>query len=175
MAVTWDRVKTATVSDTTVRLPWVSPRTPPWFTGIFPISWTPLCHRWGYPIQSSHCYILIPKKSHLIHPPFGSPRHHLNDFLRQGNRILGLFLAWHNTSNSSHKRTLSTLQPNGPISTKPPPTPITPPSYPFQLLCTDYSHYQGVNYLVVIDRHSNWPTIEHCKDGATGLLETLRF
>ena len=55
----------------------------------------------------------------------------------------------------------------------PPPTPITPPSYPFQLVCANYFTYKGVNYLVVVDRYSNWPIIERCKDGATGLINCL--
>jgi hypothetical protein len=38
-----------------------------------------------------------------------------------------------------------------------PPTPLTSPDYPFQCVCADYFHYKGVNYLVVVDRYSNWP------------------
>ena len=55
-----------------------------------------------------------------------------------------------------------------------PPTPITPPSYPFQLICADFFHYKGVNYLVVIDRYSNWPIIERSHNGTKGLIDCLR-
>ncbi len=61
-----------------------------------------------------------------------------------------------------------------PSQPQPPPTPTTPPNYPFQLVCADYFHYRGVHYLVVIDRYSDWPIIERCKEGATGLIHCLR-
>ena len=49
----------------------------------------------------------------------------------------------------------------------------TPPrSYPFQLLCADFFHYRGMNYLIV-DRYSNWPIIERAHDGAKGLINCL--
>lgn len=41
-----------------------------------------------------------------------------------------------------------------------PPTPLTSPQYPFQCVCADFFHYKGVNYLVIVDRYSNWPIIE---------------
>ena len=36
--------------------------------------------------------------------------------------------------------------------------PVAPPSpsYPFQMLATDYCHLNGVNYLVIVDRYSGW-------------------
>ena len=55
-----------------------------------------------------------------------------------------------------------------------PPTVMQQPCYPFQLLCADYFHYQGVNYLVIVDRYSNWPIVERAHDGANGLVNTLR-
>ena len=55
-----------------------------------------------------------------------------------------------------------------------PPTPPTLPEYPFQCICADYFHYQGHNYLVIVDRYSNWPIVERAEDGATGLIKTLR-
>ena len=47
------------------------------------------------------------------------------------------------------------------------------PCYPFQLLCADYFHYQGVSYLALADRYSNWPIVERAHDGANGLVNTL--
>ena len=55
-----------------------------------------------------------------------------------------------------------------------PPTPPTLPEYPFQCICADYFHYQGHTYLVIVDRYSNWPIVERAKDGAEGLINTLR-
>ena len=48
------------------------------------------------------------------------------------------------------------------------------PCYPFQLLCADDFHYNGVNYPVIVDRYSNWPIVERPHDGANGLVNTLR-
>jgi len=55
-----------------------------------------------------------------------------------------------------------------------PPTPLTPPDYPFQCMCADYFHYKGCNYLVVVDRYSNWPIVERASHGAGGLIACLR-
>ena len=55
-----------------------------------------------------------------------------------------------------------------------PPTPLTDPDYPFQCVCADYFHYKGCNYLVVVDRYSNWPIVERAADGSKGLLDCLR-
>lgn len=54
--------------------------------------------------------------------------------------------------------------------------PVTPPqaTYPFQLLCADYFTYRGFNYLVIVDRFSNWPILERARDGAKGLVDSLR-
>lgn len=52
--------------------------------------------------------------------------------------------------------------------------PPTPAEYPFQCVCADYFHYQCRNFLVVIDRYSNWPIVERAKDGAQGLINVLR-
>ena len=59
-------------------------------------------------------------------------------------------------------------QPNAPL------TIMQQPCYPFQLLCADYFHYQGVNNLVIVDRYSNRPIVERAHDGANGLVNTLR-
>ena len=54
-----------------------------------------------------------------------------------------------------------------------PPIP-TVPEYSYQCLCPDYFTYQGHNYLVVVDRYSNWPIVERSHQGATGLITCLR-
>ena len=48
------------------------------------------------------------------------------------------------------------------------------PAYPFQCIVADYFHYRGHNYLVVVDRYSNWPIVEEASNGATGLIGALR-
>jgi len=56
-----------------------------------------------------------------------------------------------------------------------PPTPLFDPSYPFQCVCANYFHYKGCNYLLVVDRYSNWPiVIKHAHAGADGLIDCLR-
>ena len=55
-----------------------------------------------------------------------------------------------------------------------PPTPPMSPAYPFQCIVADYFHYGGNNYLVVVDRYSNWPIVEKASDGAAGLIAALR-
>ena len=55
-----------------------------------------------------------------------------------------------------------------------PPTPPVNPAYPFQCIVTDYFHYKGHNYLVAVDRYSNWPIVEEAAHGAAGLIAALR-
>jgi hypothetical protein len=55
-----------------------------------------------------------------------------------------------------------------------PPTPPILPLYPFQGVCADYFKYSGSNYLVVVDRYSNWPIVERATDGSKGLISCLR-
>ena len=55
-----------------------------------------------------------------------------------------------------------------------PPTPPILPAYPFQSIASDFFHYTGRNYLVVVDRYSNWPVVELASDGANGLVSALR-
>ena len=54
-----------------------------------------------------------------------------------------------------------------------PPTPPVP-EYPFQYLCSDFFHYKGHNYLVSVDRYSNWPMVEQTSGGSEGLIRSLR-
>lgn len=47
-------------------------------------------------------------------------------------------------------------------------TPVEP-RYPFQHNCADFFHHQGITYLVVVDRFSNWPVVTPSREGSTGL------
>ena len=54
------------------------------------------------------------------------------------------------------------------LSPKLPPPAVFPmlPAYPFQCICSDYVHYKEINYLVIVDRYSNWPIVERAHEGA---------
>ena len=47
-------------------------------------------------------------------------------------------------------------------------------AYLFQCICADFFHYKESNYLVIVDRYSNWPIVERSTNGALGLINTLR-
>ena len=68
----------------------------------------------------------------------------------------------------------SLCQQMAPSNPSPPPTPPRVPDYPFQLICADYFHHSGANYLVIVDRYSNWPIVERSNEGAKGLIACLR-
>jgi len=55
-----------------------------------------------------------------------------------------------------------------------PPTQPILPDYPFQCISADYFHHRGSNYLVAVDRYSNWPIIGRGLQGAKGLINILR-
>ena len=55
-----------------------------------------------------------------------------------------------------------------------PPAPATVPEYPFQQICADYFNLSGSNYVIVVDRYTNWPRVERATEGSTGLIKTLR-
>ena len=68
-----------------------------------------------------------------------------------------------------------TCRRNAPTQLPLPPVPPPVPHYPFQLISSDYFNYEGHNYLVVIDRYSNWPLIRLCKsESAEELTSCLR-
>ena len=48
------------------------------------------------------------------------------------------------------------------------------PSYPFQCVRSDFFTYKGINYLVTVDRYSNWPIIDRTTGGADSLINSLR-
>ncbi|MEM7284015.1 MAG: DDE-type integrase/transposase/recombinase, partial [Pseudomonadota bacterium] len=62
---------------------------------------------------------------------------------------------------------------NAPSQPSAPPTPPIQPQYPFQSICADFFHYAGHNYLVIVDRYSNWPIVERAHEGSKGLISSL--
>ena len=63
---------------------------------------------------------------------------------------------------------------NAPSQPNAPPTAPILPAYPFQCLSSDYFSYMGNNYLVAVDRYSNWPVVQQAANGAYGLITCLR-
>ena len=61
-----------------------------------------------------------------------------------------------------------------PLNPNLPPTPPAQPEYPFQRIAADYFTFLGKNYLVVVDRYSNWPIVEQANNGSKGLISALR-
>ena len=55
-----------------------------------------------------------------------------------------------------------------------PPVDISQPEYPFQLLCCDYMHFNNRDYLVIVDRYSNWPIVFEQSGKAETLVKKLR-
>ena len=55
----------------------------------------------------------------------------------------------------------------------PPTSPILV-AYLVQRKYIDYFNYQGMNYLVIVDRYSNRPIVERAQDGSKGLIDTFR-
>ena len=55
-----------------------------------------------------------------------------------------------------------------------PPEEIILPDYPFQKICCDYFAYESSNYLVVVDRYSNWPIVFKENGKAEKLVSRLR-
>ena len=63
---------------------------------------------------------------------------------------------------------------NAPSQPAMPSTTPADPEYPFQHICANFFHHDGVSYLVLVDRYSNWPIVTHSSNGAHGLMATLQ-
>ena len=63
---------------------------------------------------------------------------------------------------------------NAPSQPSAPPAPRIQPTYPFQAICADYFKHHGKNYLAIVERYSNYPIAERAKDGAKGLVKSLK-
>lgn len=55
-----------------------------------------------------------------------------------------------------------------------PPPDISLPEYPFQQICSDYLTHLSSNYLVMVDRYSNWPIVFKESGTSTNLVKRLR-
>ena len=74
------------------------------------------------------------------------------------------------------RRTCGPCNRIAPSQPNPPSTPLRHPDYPFQLICADYFQYKGVQYLVIVDRYSNWPSVMKVKGSGTAeqLVEAIK-
>ena len=54
------------------------------------------------------------------------------------------------------------------------PEEIVPPEFPFQKICCDYFNSVNRNYLVLVDRYSNWPIVFQEPGKAENLIHRLR-
>ena len=49
------------------------------------------------------------------------------------------------------------------------------PSYPFQVICADFFVHNGKNYLIIVDKYSNWLSILKLKrDDSSNVIAVLR-
>ena len=55
-----------------------------------------------------------------------------------------------------------------------PPSEPSQPDYPFQMLCSDYFTYNNHDYVVIVDRYTNWPAVYRSESGSEGLIKRLR-
>ena len=55
-----------------------------------------------------------------------------------------------------------------------PPSDLTLPDYPFQMISSDYFTYNSKEYVVIVDRYSNWPMVYRSESGAEDLIKRLR-
>ena len=54
-----------------------------------------------------------------------------------------------------------------------PPSDLTLPDYPFQMISSDYFTYNSKEYVVIVDRYSIWPMVYRSESGAEGLIKRL--
>ena len=57
----------------------------------------------------------------------------------------------------------------------PPSTPLDFPEYPFQSICMDFFTHAAKNYLIIVDRYSNWLSVLKLpKDTSSNVIKALR-
>ena len=179
LAITWDCIEVATASDTnTVRLISIIESSFPEFRHELP----PALRE--YHQFRDHLYTVdgvILNKSRTVIPT--SLRQHVLTVLHLAHQGVTSMTACAETTvfwpgitpaitatraNCHHCNHTAPSQPNAP------PFPPVLPAYPFQCISADFFNYKGKNYLVVVDRYSNWPIIEQVQAGSKGLIDCLR-
>ena len=178
-SVTWEQVQIATSSDDTMTLllsaiengfPELKHLSPPHLREF---------HQFRRNLYSSDGVVIY--KNRIVIPP--ALRQQCLSALHAAHQGTSAMTAraetsifWPGITNDIHATRANCSQCNrmAPSQAALPPTPPTLSEYPFQCICADFFHYQGWNYLVIIDRYSNWPIVERAKDGARGLIDILR-
>ena len=179
LAITWDHIKVATASDTNMaQLISIIESGFPEFRHDLP----PALRE--YHQFRDHLYTVdgvILYKAPTVIPP--SLRQHILTILHSAHQGVTSMNARAETTvfwpgitpaitttrtNCHHCNRMALSQPNAP------PFPPVLPAYPFQCISTDFFHYKDKNYLVVVDRYSNWPIIEQAQAGFKGLIDCLR-
>ena len=178
-AVTWDRVREATSSDpqmhTLIEL--IDHGIPP-VKGDMPPE-LQMYHQFRDDLCTFDGVVLY--QDRIVIP--NSLRHDVLSALHSAHQGVSMMTARAETSvfwpgittdiqatrnNCEHCHRMAPSQPRAP------PTPPIMPVYPFQTMCADYFTYKGANYLVIVDRYSNWPLISKASGGAKGLINNLR-
>ena len=55
-----------------------------------------------------------------------------------------------------------------------PPSEPSQPDYPFQMLCSDYFTHNNHDYVVIVDRYTNWAMVFRSESASEGLIKRLR-
>ena len=143
------------------------------------ITWDRVCLATTADPDMNHLTKIIPdkekwQKHHLPHQiqAYYAVRHHLSTtdgVVLYKDRILHLLVRHHecHCHNCSHCKYMALSKPNAPQ--KPPTLSV----YPFKCVCAEYFYYKGINYLVIVDRYSNWCIMERAQDGSHGLINCL--
>lgn len=179
-SVTWDRVQTSTSSDPNLSLlvNLLEEENPPESYSDWPDN---LSTFYRY---RDHLYtidgVLMYKDRVVIPPPLRQDCLRALHSAHQGTSMMTArakqSIFWPGISNDiattrSRCEACNRIAPSQPSA---PPAPRMDPLYPFQCICSDYFHYKGHNYLIIVDRYSNWPIVERATDGASGLIACLR-
>ena len=178
LAITWDRIKVATASDTNmVKLTSIIESGFPEFRHELPPA-----HR-EYHQFRDHLYtvdgVILYKACSVIQP---SLQQHVLTVLHSAHQGATSMTACAETTvfwpgitpaitatrtNCHHYNCMAPSQPHGP------PFPPVLPAHPFQCISADLFHYKDKSYLVVVDRYSNWPIIEQAQAASKGLIDCL--
>ncbi|MEW8309573.1 MAG: DDE-type integrase/transposase/recombinase [Candidatus Thiodiazotropha endolucinida] len=178
-SVTWDRVRTATASDNTLQtLAHLIESGLPDLRNEFPDALQEY-----YPFRNDLYTVdgVILYKDRVVVPPTLRPEvlaslhsAHQGVTAMTARAESSVFWPGINPAISSLRTSCQQCNRIAPSNPKPPPTPLSYPEYPFQCVCSDYFHFKGHYYLVVVDRYSNWPIVEKASGGAQGLIDCLR-
>jgi len=178
-SITWDRVRIATASDPDMNS----------LREVIECGIPDFRHEMPAPIREYHQYKdelhtidgVILYKDRIIVPP--SLRDEVLSALHAAHQGVSSMISraevsvfWPGITSAVKQLRATCNQCNRMAPSQPsaPPMPLMGPDYPFQCICADYFQHKGTNYLVVVDRYSNWPIVERSTNGSSGLISCLR-